>query len=94
MALSEDAKDRVAERVHRAIDCFQGGHPAYWRGGEPERKMSEDFAELTAEESHYAIVLVEQLMARLDERGSDPVLERINRCRRHSGTSVSMDEES
>ena len=77
-SLSEAEKDRVAAEWHRLRDLYEKGAPELWRGGRPEARLAQAIADLGSEAAAYAASLSDQNVARLDERGSDPVIERID----------------
>jgi hypothetical protein len=78
VTLTESDKDRIAAIVHQVRNRYQAGDPEFWRGGHPERAMADAFAGLGPEETSFAIALLEQDIARLSERESDHVLDRVD----------------
>ncbi len=89
MPLTETDKDRVAETLHRARAAIAAGDPRYWTGGDPEGKLANEMAALGPESADFALSLIGQDIARLDERGTDPVTDRIDAA---DGGSVPRDE--
>lgn len=82
MSLSESDKDRIAAIVNRARDGYQNGNPELWKDGDPEIKLEEFFAGLGSEATRFAMSLLEQDIARLEERGPDPLIEQIDAIQR------------
>lgn len=78
MSLTEEDKDRLAILCHRLQADYLAGADYLWKGGRPEDKMHEAMSHLTREENDYVRTLTGQQLARMDERGKDPVLERVD----------------
>ncbi len=79
MSLTETDKDRVAKIWRQLHEAYCNADPFLWKGGEPEKRLSEEYNRLlSAEEQAYALELSRQYIAHLDEQGSDPVVERVD----------------
>jgi hypothetical protein len=91
---SEADKDRVAEVSRRLFKAYCDGDPLLWKGGEPEKRLSEEYDRLlTREEQAFALVLSAQYIAHLDESGPDPILGAIDEAQSRGEGSVEREED-